>query len=130
MHLPVPTDFSDITSNPTWAKELEAAYGGDIDTVDLLPGLYAEDLPKGFAFSDTAFRIFILMASRRLNSDRFFTTDFTPEVYPTRDWSGSTRPPWSTCSVATRQSWRPTSTECRTRSRCGSGRQLSPRRRR
>ena len=27
----------------------------------------------GFAFSDTAFRIFILMASRRLNSDRFFT---------------------------------------------------------
>jgi hypothetical protein len=32
-------------------------------------------------FSDTAFRLFILMASRRLNSDRFFTTDFTPEIY-------------------------------------------------
>ena len=37
--------------------------------------------PAGFGFSDTAFRIFVLMASRRLNSDRFFTDDFTPEVY-------------------------------------------------
>jgi len=44
-------------------------------------GLYAEPLPPGFGFSDTAFRIFILMASRRLNSDRFYTRDFTPEVY-------------------------------------------------
>jgi len=44
-------------------------------------GLFAEDKPQGFAFSDTAFRIFILMASRRLNSDPFFTEDFTPAVY-------------------------------------------------
>ena len=43
--------------------------------------MFAEPLPEGFAFSDTAFRIFILMASRRLNSDRFFTRDFTPHVY-------------------------------------------------
>jgi len=27
-------------------------------------------------FSDTAFRVFILMASRRLKSDRFFTRDY------------------------------------------------------
>ena len=33
--------------------------------------------PKGFGFSDTAFRVFILMASRRLKSDRFFTRDYT-----------------------------------------------------
>ena len=46
-----------------------------------MSGLYAEPLPKGFGFSDTAFRIFILMASRRLKSDRFFTTDYTPKVY-------------------------------------------------
>ena len=32
-------------------------------------------------FSDTAFRMFILMASRRLKSDRFFTDDFRPEIY-------------------------------------------------
>jgi nucleoside-diphosphate-sugar epimerase len=45
------------------------------------PRLYAETPPKGFAFSDTAFRVFILMASRRLKSDRFYTYDFRPEVY-------------------------------------------------
>jgi hypothetical protein len=43
--------------------------------------MYAEPTPPGFGFSDTAFRVFILMASRRLKSDRFFTTDFRPEVY-------------------------------------------------
>ena len=43
--------------------------------------MFAEKKPNGFAFSDTAFRIFILMASRRLNSDRFFTGDYTPAVY-------------------------------------------------
>jgi len=43
--------------------------------------MQAEQPPKGFGFSDTAFRIFILMASRRLKSDRFFTNDFRPEVY-------------------------------------------------
>jgi hypothetical protein len=49
--------------------------------VDTTVGLFAEPLPEGFGFSDTAFRIFILMASRRLKSDRFFTTDYTPRVY-------------------------------------------------
>ena len=44
-------------------------------------GLYSEPLPQGFGFSDTTFRVFILMASRRLKSDRFFTRDYRPEVY-------------------------------------------------
>jgi hypothetical protein len=52
-----------------------------VDRVDLLIGLYAEPKPKGFGFSDTAFRVFLLMASRRLESDRFFTDDFRPEIY-------------------------------------------------
>ena len=43
--------------------------------------MLAENGPVGFAFSDTAFRIFILMASRRLNRDRFFTCDVRPETY-------------------------------------------------
>lgn len=30
--------------------------------------------------SETSFHVFIVMASRRLESDRFFTKDFTPEV--------------------------------------------------
>ena len=46
-----------------------------------MTGLFAEPLPDGFGFSETAFRIFILMASRRLKSDRFFTDDFRPEIY-------------------------------------------------
>jgi muramidase (phage lysozyme) len=47
----------------------------------LIVGMFAEKRPAGFAFSETAFRIFIVMASRRLNSDRFLTRDFKPEVY-------------------------------------------------
>ncbi len=81
LHKEVPESFDDLTSNEQWARELEEVYDGDLDSVDLLSGMYAEDRPEGFAFSDTAFRIFILMASRRLNSDRFFTDSFTEEVY-------------------------------------------------
>ena len=68
-------------TTPRWAAEISAVYDGDIEKVDLSVGLYAEKRPQGFAFSDTAFRIFVLMASRRLNSDRFFTDHYTPEVY-------------------------------------------------
>ncbi|MBR8839174.1 MAG: peroxidase [Stigonema ocellatum SAG 48.90 = DSM 106950] len=73
--------FEEITSNPQWAKELREIYNNDVDSVDLMVGLYSEDLPEGFGFSDTAFRVFILMASRRLRSDRFFTKDYRSEVY-------------------------------------------------
>jgi hypothetical protein len=74
-------DFADLTPNQRWAKEIREVYNGDIDRVDTLIGMYAEPRPKGFGFSDTAFRIFVLMASRRLKSDRFFTVDYRPEVY-------------------------------------------------
>ena len=73
--------FDEISTNPEWVEQIREVYNNDLDAVDLMVGLYAEAPPPGFGFSDTAFRIFILMASRRLNSDRFFTTDFTPEVY-------------------------------------------------
>lgn len=72
--------FEAMTDNPEWAKELKALYE-DVDKVDLMVGMFAEPVPKGFGFSDTAFRIFILMASRRLKSDRFLTDDFSPKVY-------------------------------------------------
>jgi hypothetical protein len=74
-------DFESLTDNPAWAEELRRVYRGDIERMDLMVGMFAERRPQGFAFSDTAFRIFILMASRRLNSDRFFTEYYTPEVY-------------------------------------------------
>jgi hypothetical protein len=74
------SSFEQLTDNPVWAEELRQTYG-DVERVDLLIGLYAEPKPKGFGFSDTAFRVFVLMASRRLESDRFFTDDFRPEIY-------------------------------------------------
>ena len=73
--------FEDITDNKQWAADLREVYDGDVERVDLQVGMLAEKHIDGFAFSDTAFRIFILMASRRLKSDRFFTRDFTPRVY-------------------------------------------------
>ena len=80
MHLKAPASFAELTDDAGLAQEMADLYG-DIEKVDLMVGLFAEKRPTGFAFSDTAFRIFILMASRRLNSDRFFTKDFRPEVY-------------------------------------------------
>jgi hypothetical protein len=80
IHKPPAKDFSDITSNKKWQQELREVYG-DVERVDLLVGMLAEDLPDGFGFSDTAFRIFILMATRRLKSDRFFTSDFNAKTY-------------------------------------------------
>jgi Animal haem peroxidase len=73
--------FDELTDNPAWRKQIKEVYNGDLDKVDLMTGLYAEPLPSGFGFSETAFRVFILMASRRLKSDRFFTDDWRPEVY-------------------------------------------------
>jgi len=80
LHLKPASSFEDLTDNSQWAEELRDIYG-DVERVDLMIGLYAEPKPPGFGFSDTAFRIFLLMASRRLNSDRFFTRDFRPDVY-------------------------------------------------
>ncbi|MCE5287770.1 MAG: peroxidase [Nocardiaceae bacterium] len=81
LRMPRRKTFDEITPNKQWAREIADVYKGDIDSVDLQIGMQAEMPPKGFGFSDTAFRIFIVMASRRLKSDRFFTKDFRPEVY-------------------------------------------------
>lgn len=76
------TSFDEISNgDPATAAKLREIYGGDIDKVDAMVGMFGEKLPDGFGFSDTAFRIFVLMATRRLKSDRFFTVDFTPRVY-------------------------------------------------
>jgi hypothetical protein len=90
-HLNPVRSFEELTDNPVWAEELRRVYG-DVERVDLMVGMYAEPKPKGFGFSDTAFRVFILMASRRLESDRFFTRDFRPEVYTPAgfDWVNET----------------------------------------
>lgn len=73
--------FEDLTPNKQWQKELRDVYNNDVDAIDLQVGMMAETPPEGFGFSDTAFRIFILMASRRIKSDRFFTSDYNIKVY-------------------------------------------------
>lgn len=73
--------FQGLSDDPETVELLRHVYDDDVEKVDLSVGMYAEKPPAGFGFSDTAFRIFILMASRRLKSDRFFTVDFTPRVY-------------------------------------------------
>ncbi|MCW2781455.1 MAG: Peroxidase [Marmoricola sp.] len=81
LRMPRVRSFDELTRNKVWAKEIATLYNNDIDSVDPMVGMYAEQPPKGFGFSDTAFRVFILMASRRIKSDRFFTEDFRPEIY-------------------------------------------------
>jgi hypothetical protein len=77
----VPKTFLELTGGDEGhAAELEEVYER-VEDVDLLVGMFAEPPVRGFAFSDTAFRIFIVMAPRRLNSDRFFTKDFRSSVY-------------------------------------------------
>ena len=72
--------------HPNLPQELREVYGqtdgkDNVDRLDLMVGLFSETPPAGFGFSDTAFRVFVLMASRRLKSDRFIAQDFKPEVY-------------------------------------------------
>jgi hypothetical protein len=56
----------------------------NIEDVDTVVGYLAEfTRPHGFAISETQFVVFILNASRRLFSDRFFTSSFRPEFYTT-----------------------------------------------
>ena len=80
-HMKAPETFEEMTGgDATLAAQLQQVYG-DVELVDLMIGLFAEPKPAGFGFSDTAFRVFILMASRRLEADRFFTDDYRPEIY-------------------------------------------------
>jgi hypothetical protein len=61
----------------------------NVEDVDTVVGYLAEyRRPHGFAISETQFVVFILNASRRLFSDRFFTSCFRPEFYTTLgvDW--------------------------------------------
>ena len=54
----------------------------NIEDVDTVVGWLAEfSRPHGYAISETQFQVFILNASRRLFSDRFFTSSFRPEFY-------------------------------------------------
>lgn len=76
-------------------KKLERVYGknadgsDNVEDIDLLVGTLAEEVrPKNFGFGETLFQIFILMASRRLMADRFFTEYYKDQYYTSTgmDW--------------------------------------------
>jgi hypothetical protein len=76
-----PVTWENISAGAESVRIMRKLYNDDIDAVDTMIGMFAETCPPGFGFSDTAFRIFTLMASRRIQSDRFLTVDFRPEIY-------------------------------------------------
>ncbi|MGW4869296.1 peroxidase family protein [Streptomyces chartreusis] len=80
LHQPRLRSFEELTENAETLARLKEVYRS-VDEIDTVVGLFGENPPTGFGFSDTAFRVFILMASRRLQSDRFLTVDYRPEVY-------------------------------------------------
>ncbi|KAF6149613.1 hypothetical protein GIB67_011222, partial [Kingdonia uniflora] len=76
--------WGDLTDDPEVVHALREVYGDDVEELDLLVGLMAEKKIKGFSISETAFTIFLLMATRRLEGDRFFTSYYNEETYTKR----------------------------------------------
>lgn len=67
----------------------------NVEDLDTVVGYLAETTrPHGFAISETQFQIFIVNASRRLFSDRFFTSSYRPEFYSRfgLDWVNNNGP--------------------------------------
>jgi hypothetical protein len=74
--------FEDLTDSAEQVAKLKEVYGDDVEKLDLMVGTLGEGhRPTQFGFGETMFQIFILNASRRLQADRFFTTDYREEVY-------------------------------------------------
>ncbi|XP_059639883.1 alpha-dioxygenase 2 [Cornus florida] len=84
--------WEDLTDDENVVEALRDVYGEDVEKLDILVGLHAEKKIKGFAISETAFFIFLLIASRRLEADRFFTTNFNARTYTQEglDWVNKT----------------------------------------
>ncbi|KAL2335624.1 hypothetical protein Fmac_016837 [Flemingia macrophylla] len=84
--------WEDLTDDKEAIQVLEEVYGDDVEELDILVGLMAEKKIKGFAISETAFIIFLLMATRRLEADRFFTSNFNEETYTKKglEWVNTT----------------------------------------
>ncbi|KAG8384794.1 hypothetical protein BUALT_Bualt04G0155500 [Buddleja alternifolia] len=84
--------WEDLTDDVEAVKTLREVYGNDVEELDVMVGLVAEKKIKGFAISETSFIIFLLMATRRLEADRFFTSDFNEEAYTKKglEWVNTT----------------------------------------
>ncbi|KAG2188164.1 hypothetical protein INT44_000915 [Umbelopsis vinacea] len=86
--LPAFKSWEDLNPDPEVIAQMKSVYAS-VEDVDCLVGMAAEmPRPPGWAFGDTTFTVFVVMASRRLMTDRFLTDDFTPEYYTQEgiDW--------------------------------------------
>ncbi|KAF3968578.1 hypothetical protein CMV_007551 [Castanea mollissima] len=115
MMIPI-SKWGDLTDDEEVIKALYDVYGDDVEKLDLQVGLMAEKKIKGFAISETAFFLFLLIASRRLEADRFFTSSFNSKTYTEKglEWVNKTETlkdvidrhfpemtrKWMTCSSA------------------------------
>lgn len=83
LHMKPFKTYEELTGGDAKAcAALAEVYGPDgIEKVDLLVGNLAEKKIRGFAISETQFMIFLLMASRRLEADRFLNEDFNENIY-------------------------------------------------
>ncbi len=74
--------FEQLTPDKELVAKLKKVYNNDIEMVDLLVGSLAEaHRPTGYGFGETAFQIFVIMASRRLQADRFYTKNYNKKTY-------------------------------------------------
>jgi len=56
--------WEDLTDDKEAIQTLQEVYGNNVENLDLLVGMMAEKKIKGYAISETAFFIFLIMASR------------------------------------------------------------------
>ncbi|XP_055805773.1 alpha-dioxygenase PIOX-like [Solanum dulcamara] len=91
LQIPI-TKWEDLTDDEQVIETLHQVYGDDVEQLDLLVGMSAEKKIKGFAISETAFFIFLIMASRRLEADNFFTSNYNEETYTKKglEWVNTT----------------------------------------
>lgn len=72
-------NFEEINSDPNVAKNLQNLYG-DVDHVELYPGLLSEEQKGGSAASSTLVQGLLSSALSLIRGDRFLTTDYTPST--------------------------------------------------
>jgi alpha-dioxygenase len=62
--MPTIRKWEDLTTDKEALATIRELYGDDVERLDLLVGLLVEKKILGFAISETAFFIFLIMASR------------------------------------------------------------------
>ncbi|GFP98905.1 alpha-dioxygenase 2 [Phtheirospermum japonicum] len=84
--------WQDLTDDEEAIETMRHVYGDDVEKLDIMVGLMAEKKINGFAISETAFIIFLLMATRRLEADKYFTSDFNEKAYTKKglEWVNTT----------------------------------------